>query len=225
VKPVTSIAADFDRIADAIAADARPDRLSRAERFLLSQVPADAKTALDVGCGDGAISRTLAARGIATVGIDVSPRMIAVARARSRDLSLLEYRIGDVTTDQPPERFDLVVSVAMAHHVPLERVVNYMRSAVAPGGVLIIQDVTSRSGLRHLPVNALAWLARRLKIVPPSRNGAEIEVLYETHGAGEEYLGQSKVSEAYRELLPGARVHHHLEWRYTVVWRSDVRGP
>lgn len=217
-----AVVTDFDGIADAIAADPLPDTLSPAERFLLRHVPAGARRALDVGCGDGSLTRALAARGITTLGIDASPRMIALARARAGATSLLEYRVADILADPPPSPvFDVVVSVAMAHHAPLDAVVKYLASAVAPGGTLLIQDVTSRRGLRYLPVNALAWLARRARVaVGGGVRRPAVDALYETHGAGEMYLEHSEVAEAYRTVLPGARVYQHLEWRYTAVWHN-----
>ena len=217
---MSTVIAEFDRIAAAIAADGSPDDLTAAERFLLSQIPPRARRALDVGCGAGALSRELASRGIATVGIDASPGMIELARRRAGASPLLDYRIADVLTEPLPESaFDLVVSVSMAHHVPLERLVPRLAAAVAPGGVLLIQDITTRTGLQHLPENALAWLARRLELLPGKRPSSAIVDLYDAHGAGEEYLLASKVADAYRELLPAARTYLHLEWRYTVVWR------
>jgi SAM-dependent methyltransferase len=224
MKPVPEIVADFDKIADALAADPRPDVFTLAERFLLRHVPEHARRALDVGCGDGALTRALAARGIATLGIDASPGMIALARARAGVAPLLEYQIGNVMTDAlPPAAFDLVVSVSMVHHAPLARVVRYLHAAVAPGGTLLIQDVTTRRGIRHLPVNGLAWLAQHLRLVPGAgRRRPAVAALYETHGAGEEYLHQSEVADLYRTVLPGARVYHHLEWRYTAVWHSEA---
>jgi 2-polyprenyl-3-methyl-5-hydroxy-6-metoxy-1,4-benzoquinol methylase len=221
-KSMQSVIADFDGIADAIARDARPDVFTSAERFLLRHVPANAKRALDVGCGDGALSRALAERGIATVGIDASPRMIELARTLARGNALLEYRTGDVMTDAPLQPvFDVAVSVSMAHHVPLEQVVNYLRAAVAPGGTLIIQDITTRTGLRDLPVNALAAIAQRLRLVPGATRRSKLRSLYDRHGIGEKYLRPSAVADAYRAILPGAHVYLHLEWRYTVIWRAD----
>ena len=90
---MADVVADFDEIAHAIAVDSRPDAFTPAERFLLRQVPAHAASALDVGCGDGSFTRALAARGIATLGIDVSPGMIALARQRAGASPLLEYRL------------------------------------------------------------------------------------------------------------------------------------
>ena len=224
MKSIQAIVADFDDIASALAADHGPAVFTFAERFLLRHVPAHAKRALDVGCGDGSFTRALAARGIATLGIDASPGMIALARARAGDSTLLEYRIADIMTEAPPPAtYDLVVSVAMAHHAPLERVVDYLVALVAPGGTLLIQDVTTRSGMRHLPINGLAWFARHLGLVPGAgKRRASVAAHYAAHGAGEEYLQQSEVEDVYRTVLPGARIHHHLEWRYTAIWRAKA---
>ena len=223
MKPVSAVIADFDRIAGALGAQPSADVFSMAERFLLSRVPATAKQALDAGCGDGRISRALARRGIHTVCLDVSPGMIALARTRTPDAqrSLLEYRLGDIMTAQLEQRaYDLVISLSTAHHAPLGAFVQRLAGALAPGGTLLIQDVTTRYGMWHLPVNALAWLARRLRLVPATEGRSPaIAALYEAHGSGEEYLQASDVASVYRAILPDARVHLHLEWRYTVVWR------
>jgi 2-polyprenyl-3-methyl-5-hydroxy-6-metoxy-1,4-benzoquinol methylase len=222
-KPMSAVVREFDRIAAAMAAHPRPDVFTLAERFLLRHVPAHAKRAVDVGCGDGSLTRALAARGINTLGIDASPQMIALSRALARDRPLLDYRVADVLTDDlPSAAFDLVVSVSMVHHAPLESVVPRLVAAVAPGGTLLIQDVTTRIGLRELPVNGLAWIAQHLRLVPGAgRRRPAVAALYAEHGAGESYLHASEVADAYRGLLPTARIYLHLEWRYTVVWHRD----
>jgi len=118
--------------------------------------------------------------------------MIALSRARAGDHPLLDYRIADVLTDDlPPAAFDLVVSVSMVHHARLERVVPRLIAAVAPGGTLLIQDVSTRVGLRELPVNALAWLAQRLRLVPGTGMvRPTVAALYAQHGTGRTYMRQ-----------------------------------
>src|SRR5207249_10717636 len=43
---------------------------------------------LDLGCGEGGYSRELATRGARVVGVDGSPRLVAVARQRAVDAGL-----------------------------------------------------------------------------------------------------------------------------------------
>ena len=41
---------------------------------------------------------------------------------------------------------------------------------------------------------------------------------YVAHGEGEKYLNPTEVATAYEPFVPRARVVHHLEWRYSVIW-------
>ena len=50
---------------------------------LLAPVPGE--RILDLGCGDGAFSAMVAARGAEVVGVDRSPQLVAAARTRGID--------------------------------------------------------------------------------------------------------------------------------------------
>jgi 2-polyprenyl-3-methyl-5-hydroxy-6-metoxy-1,4-benzoquinol methylase len=217
---------DFDAIAGALAAAAHADVLTPAERALLRHVPPNARRALDVGCGDGVVARTLARRGLTILALDISPRMIELARARTDRALPVEYHVGDImTTDLPAGAFDVVTSINMLHHLPLSAVVPRLAALVAPGGSLLIQDVQSRTGVRYLPMNAAAAIRRRFRaLVSPPRITREAAALYERHGAGELYLTPTETIRAYRALLPNALIERHLEWRYSAVWRRQGGG-
>jgi len=208
-----------------MASTPRRASLTPAERALLAHVPPGVRRAIDVGCGDGAITRALAASAVQVLGIDVSPRMIELARSRT-DASLhVEYRQLDVMGDElASAAFDLVVSVAVVHHFPLERAVPRLAALVAPGGMLLIQDVMNRRGLRQLPANALGALVRRAReIASLSVPSANVVAAYRAHGDAERYLDVAEVAKAYAPLLPSAQVQLHLEWRYSVIWKRG--GP
>ena len=219
IKPVDEVIRDFDAIASALDRAPARDVLSPAERALLRHVPLGARSALDVGCGHGMLSRTLAGRGLRVRGIDLSPRMVEVARSRTPAGANAEYVVSDIMSDPPEVHYDVVVSVNVVHHLPLEQIVPRLARAVAPGGMLLIQDLVTRRGLDHLAVNVIAAIRRRARrIVGGSQADHEVVEAYERHGAGETYLSPSEVAPAYAHLLPGARIEHHLEWRYSVIW-------
>lgn len=77
------------------------------------------RSLLDVGCGDGRITARIAERipDAEVVGIDPSPRMIAVAPAGNR----LRFQVGDVLHLPFEDRFDAVVSFNALHWVPDQR--------------------------------------------------------------------------------------------------------
>lgn len=217
-KPPSALAAEFDGIAEAERSLPFSDSLSPAERFLVERIPGDSRTLLDVGCGTGRLTRAAARRVGRAVGVDLSPGMVETARARTPARSPVEYRIADVMTDEiPGAPFDAVLAVNMVHHAPQGAVVARLARLVAPGGVLLIQDLLERRGPRYLPLNVAArvWQAIR---TPGA--GRALRSLYASHGRSETYLQPAEVAASYGALLPGADVSFHLLWRYSVVWRK-----
>jgi ubiquinone/menaquinone biosynthesis C-methylase UbiE len=97
---------------------------------------------LDIGCGTGALLREIVRRapGVRSVGIDLSPRMLGVAR--STLLSGAELLRADVhRLPFTLAAFDLVVSASSFHYweqpgLALEEIARVLR----PGGELIITD-------------------------------------------------------------------------------------
>src|SRR5215469_7542249 len=100
-----NIAADFDRIADL-----PPDPAEGNARFhgwILDRVPVNAREALDLGCGAGDFARLLTRRCDRVLGIDLSRRMIAIARERSRGIANLQFeQVDALAWDWPVDRFD-----------------------------------------------------------------------------------------------------------------------
>ncbi|MDH6282519.1 class I SAM-dependent methyltransferase [Prescottella agglutinans] len=98
---------------------------------------------LDVGCGDGYVTRLLAARLTAgyAVGVDASPRMITKAAASETD-GRAWFLIADARHLPLRARFDVVVSFNALHWVPEQRqALAAIANATRPGGQVLIQMV------------------------------------------------------------------------------------
>lgn len=216
--PADRVRADFDRIARL------QERAPAAEapylRWLAAQLPASCDAALEVGCGTGEMTALLAERAARVVALDLSPEMVRVARERLAGAAHVELVVADVGAwPAPREAFDCVASVNTLHHLAFEETIAKLRDALRPGGTLLLMDVLDRGGVRYLPLNAAAALVRRIRHPSPPR---ELRRAYEEHGRGERYLRPGELRASFRELLPGARIRHHLLWRYSVVWRKPV---
>jgi SAM-dependent methyltransferase len=90
---------------------------------------------LQVGCGRGAFARRIADEtGAHVVAVDLSPRMVSLARGLGVDA-----RHGDAQAlDFPDEAFDCIVANWVLHHVPgLDAAVAELARVLAPGGSLV----------------------------------------------------------------------------------------
>lgn len=94
----------------------------------------------DFGCGEGTNTRRLAAMGASMTGIDLSERMIAIAReAESREPAGVRYVVGSYAQDTglPAASFDGVVStMALMDGPGLERAMIEAHRLLRPGGFL-----------------------------------------------------------------------------------------
>ena len=109
-----------------------------------SVVVTGAERVLDVGCGDGYVTRLIAARvpGGSVLGVDPSPRMIEVARTADDQLTNVAFQVGDVTTMTFDADFDLAVSFNALHWVvDQETAYRHIAAALAPGGRVLAQYV------------------------------------------------------------------------------------
>ena len=115
-------AADYARVGAFVA------ELGGAALDLLDPQPGE--RILDVGCGEGTLTRKIAERGATVLGVDNSPEMIAAARSRGVDAVLLD--VADMTFSS---EFDAAFSNATLHWVlEKEQAARAIFRALEPGG-------------------------------------------------------------------------------------------
>lgn len=115
-------AADYARVGGFVA------ELGQAALDLLD--PQAGERILDVGCGEGTLTRKIIERGASVLGIDNSPEMIAAARANGIDALLMDV------ADMPfAGEFDAAFSNATLHWVlAKEQAARAIFRALKPGG-------------------------------------------------------------------------------------------
>lgn len=125
--------------------------------------------ALDFGCGVGRLTRPLADTLGEAVGVDVSERMIELARtfhAAAPNLRFVHNPAPDLAAFETGS-FDLVYSLITLQHMPPELARGYLAEFVRvcrPGGAILVQLVTWKrvSGRWYWPPTLLRWIRRRL---------------------------------------------------------------
>jgi SAM-dependent methyltransferase len=131
-----------------------------ATRAVLEPLVARDARCLDVGCGGGDVTvelARLACDGFA-VGIDVDETKVALARgdALQSGVRNIEFRTANVLEPIPGEdRFDVVYARFILSHLPdPAALVTNLRTRLAPGGVMILEDVDSSGMFCHPPCDA-----------------------------------------------------------------------
>ena len=105
---------------------------------LLARYPAG--EALDAACGTGRQTAHLASLGHRVIGVDATPEMLALARAKTPEA---RFEAGDLAALPLPDgSVDLAVcSLALTHCADLGPPIGELARVVRPGGRVVISDV------------------------------------------------------------------------------------
>lgn len=105
---------------------------------LLDLLPPPAGRTLEMGCGEGRVSRVLRARGYSMVGLDAAPSMVRLARAHESEP--IEALLGDAAAlPFRDETFDLVVAYMALHDFDaMPEAVAEAARVLRPGGRLCL---------------------------------------------------------------------------------------
>lgn len=114
-------------------------------RWLAPRISPDANMRLlDIGCGNGALLRTLADRIAVGVGVDRSPRMVEAAKQRCSGVGNLSFHAIDGPVLPFPDRsFDAVLSLLSFRYLDWDPIMGEIRRVLAPGGRLFVVDMVT----------------------------------------------------------------------------------
>ncbi len=115
---------------------------------VLSRSP---RRALDIGCGEGWLSRALSERGIAVTGIDAVQALVDAARlSGGGEFRTIPYET--IARDLADEKFDLAVcNFSLIGKESVEAVFDAVPGILAPGGSFLMQTLHPLSACGDLP--------------------------------------------------------------------------
>ena len=139
-----------------------------ADPFVMAEVAAlDRGRALDLGCGSGGNAVQLASDEWSVTGVDWSPKAIELAERRASEACVdVELVVGDLTTWEANEPFDLVLSsYALPTGTQREALATAV-AALAPGGTLLVLELD--------PEMVAGWGAVDDQAITPEAIAAEL---------------------------------------------------
>jgi len=190
--------------------------------------PREGERILDLGCGEGALGLEIVRRGAEVYGVDLSPEMVAQARANG-----LEAEVMSVTQMPYEEEFDAVFSNAMLHWVrEPELAVTHIARALKPGG-RFVAEFGGQGNVQHIVAAMRTVFGRH-----PEYGMFDDFWFFPTPEQYTQILEQHGFEVSYIELIPRPThiddishwlvvftngVTEHLNQRQTEQFRAEIR--
>jgi SAM-dependent methyltransferase len=193
--------------------------------WILGNLPARRRTAVDIGCGHGVLAGKLAAHFTHVTGIDRDEGMAAAATTRLRDLpgvSIQQCDFADFSPAAGQGRADLITMVAVLHHLDLDATLARIPRLLAPGGRLLAVGLARADSLADLvfdvvsgaanPVMGMIKHPRPARPPHPAPDGQPVMPVMDP------VITVAQITKAASVHLPGSTLRRRLFFRFTLRW-------
>ena len=139
--------------------------------FIRARTTINGKRVLDVGCGGGILSESLANHGAQVTGIDMAEKPLQVARLHQFESNLeIDYQLtsiealSDALDEEQAGTFDVITCMEMLEHVPNpQSVINACRRLLKTDGELFLSTINRNPKAYALAVIGAEYI---LKLLP-----------------------------------------------------------
>jgi len=182
--------------------------------WLLRRLPAARRTAVDLGCGEGALAAALAGRFERVWAVDVDAAMRAATARRCAGSP--SVRVADAWPDGLAP--DLVTMVSVLHHLDARTALERVARELAPRGrflcvghARLASAADTAWDLVSVVTNPLIGLAKhpRPASTPPGPPPFPVR---------EPELSLEQVRAIVHDVMPGAVVRRRVGFRHTIAW-------
>jgi SAM-dependent methyltransferase len=201
--------------------------------WILGNLPADRRAAVDVGCGTGVLAGKLAPHFAHVTGIDADAGMAAAASTRlAHDprVSICHCRFEQFAAAADDGGADLITMVAVLHHLDLDDTLARIPALLAPGGRLLVVGLARVNSLPDLAVDLVSAAANPvmglIRHPWPARQGEGPAPGLPIMPVRDPATTLAEITAAATARLPGATVRRRLFFRYTLRWdKPPVTAP
>jgi SAM-dependent methyltransferase len=197
--------------------------------WILRNLPARRRAAVDVGCGTGMLAGKLAPHFARVTAIDADAGMAAAASAHlAQNPGMIIRHCGfeQFAAAADAGEADLITMVAVLHHLCLDDTLARIPRLVAPGGRLLVVGLARASSLPDLAVDLISAAANPvmglIKHPRAARPGERPAAGQPVMPVRDPTATLAQICAAARAHLPGAVVRRRLFFRYTLRWDKPL---
>ncbi len=157
---------------------------------------------LDIGCGNGALLGALQSRIASGTGVDVSERLVKLARVRQGAAQNLRFcTIAGPTLPFADGEFDVVTSLLSFRYLDWDPILREIRRVLSPGGRLLVVDMAEKKAApTELPAIARTALTECVRRLFSRRFSRDLDALTK-HPDWQRMLEHNPI-----------RAHHEYAW-------------
>ncbi|GJI95773.1 ubiquinone biosynthesis O-methyltransferase [Duganella caerulea] len=134
--------------------------------WINARAPLAGKKVIDIGCGGGILSESMARKGATVTGIDLSEKALKVADLHSLESGVaVRYKLiaAEEMAAQEPGQFDVVTCMEMLEHVPdPSAIVRAAATLVKPGGHVFFSTLNRNPKAYLFAILGAEYLLRML---------------------------------------------------------------
>jgi len=197
--------------------------------WILKNLPAHRRVAIDVGCGTGLLAGKLARHFAQATGIDADEGMATAASAGLAGtplVSVLRCGFAEFASAADPGAADLITMVAVLHHLDLDDSLVRIPPLLAPGGRLLVVGLSRMDSLADTTVDLISLAANPVMGLikhprparPADRAADRAADRQPAMPVRDPATSLAEIAAVAREHLPGASIRRRLFFRYTLRW-------
>jgi SAM-dependent methyltransferase len=197
--------------------------------WILRNLPARRRSALDVGCGTGVLVAKLTSRFTDVTGVDADRGMVEAAGGRLAANTRATVRLtkfADFASTVDDGAFDLITMVAVLHHLDLRETLQRIPRMLSPGGRLLVVGVARLESPTDVAIdlvsavlNPLVGLIKHPRPVRGSSGAAQDGPVMPMR---DPTTTMADVALAARAVFPGCAVRRRLFFRYSLSWERPA---
>ncbi|MEY4754524.1 MAG: bifunctional 2-polyprenyl-6-hydroxyphenol methylase/3-demethylubiquinol 3-O-methyltransferase UbiG [Pseudomonadota bacterium] len=129
--------------------------------------PLEGRRIVDIGCGGGILSESMARRGAEVLGADLAQRSLRVAQLHAMEAGVANVQYREIAAEalaaEAPGQYDIVTCMEMLEHVPDPgSIVQACATLVRPGGWVFFSTLNRNAKSFMLAIVGAEYLLRML---------------------------------------------------------------